>query len=365
VNWPTARILEEAADARAYVYDAALLRARAEQVFDLVDDYAYPIKANPDSEMVRAALAAGASLDLCSRGDLQIAAECGADLSGCNFTSANLGLGLASDLARAGVTVDLDSMGQIETWVAAGGGDAGVRVCTADSHSAYGSKFGVRVEEIGPAAKALARAGYRLTTLHMHDAHADRTPDEMVDRILEVLRAAPREVLAACNRVNIGGGWPMPGGLPIDAGALAPCFRRLRSELEDLGFDGRLAAEPGEWAVGSCGWLPGRVVAVKPHPLERDRLVVVLDVATPVPCRPSRAPFAVVRDGGLVAPSAEPVECDIYGSANTGLDTIGTGVMLQRPKTGDVIAAAGMGAYARELTGPFNERPAPGTTVTG
>jgi len=158
----------------------------------------------------------------------------------------------------------------------------------------------------------------------------------------------------------------MPDGMPTAASALAGALARVRAHLSDLGFHGRLAAEPGEWAVGPCGWLAARITAVKPHPAIAGRLVVVLDTATPVPCRPSRAPFALLRDGACIQ-SSEMLEtaCDVYGSANTGLDTVGVDVRIPRPLVGDVLVSSVQGAYARQLTGSFNERSVPSAVALG
>jgi len=349
-----------ASSAPCYIYDARAFASRATEVLALVDEYFYPIKANPDPAIVRAAIGAGAGLDVCSSGDLVIALASGVKPAACSFTSAHLHEALARDLLATSVSVDLDSLGQVALWVAVGGRKAGLRVCTANAQSAYGSKFGLTPAGLAEAARVLEAAGGRVSTLHLHDAHADATPEQMADSLSAVLKTVPEGLLASCERVNIGGGWPMPDGMPVPASGLASTFGRLRARLSDLGFRGRLAAEPGEWTVGPSGWLAARVSAVKSHPVLADRLIVVLDTATPVPCRPSRAPFALLRDGAAVSERAQDVvACDVYGSANTGLDTIGVGVSMPPPRVGDTVVSAGQGAYARQLTGSFNERTVP------
>jgi diaminopimelate decarboxylase len=349
-----------------YVFDLVTLSARTADAVATVDEYFYPLKANPDPRVIDTVLAAGAGLDLCSRGDLQIALRCGVAPQRCSFTSAYLDATLAGALLSAGVAVDLDSPDQVDTWLAVGGADAGLRICTADGASAYGSKFGVASDALTECVARIERGGGRLTTLHLHDVHADRTPDEMADRLIDVLSTTPRDALERCVRVNVGGGWPLPQGLPAPIASATAAFTRLRAWLKSNGFSGALAAEPGEWVVGPSGWLLARVVAVKPHPVIDARVVVVLDAATPVPCRPSRAPFVLVRDGAEVAGDDAPTAtCDLYGSANTGLDTIGVGVILPAPRCGDLIASASQGAYARQLTGTFNERPLPQVVTLG
>jgi diaminopimelate decarboxylase len=88
----------------------------------------------------------------------------------------------------------------------------------------------------------------------------------------------------------------------------------------------------------------------------------VLDTNTPVPCKPSLAPFVVLRGGELLK-APRSVTGDIYGSANTALDSIGLAIRLPALALGDVIVALGQGAYTRALTPPFNERERPAAIV--
>jgi diaminopimelate decarboxylase len=114
--------------------------------------------------------------------------------------------------------------------------------------------------------------------------------------------------------------------------------------------------------VGPCGYWAARVAALKAHPRGGEHRVVVLDTNTPVPCRPSLAPFVVVREGALVQASRS-LTCDLFGSANTALDTIGVEVRLPALAVGDVVVSLGQGAYTRALIPPFNERDCPAAII--
>ncbi len=59
------------------------------------------------------------------------------------------------------------------------------------------------------------------------------------------------------------------------------------------------------------------------------------------------------------------MDCDIYGSANTALDSIGVNVRLPALAVGDVMVSLGQGAYTRSLIPPFNERKRPAAIVLG
>ena len=60
-----------------FVYGGAAVRQRATVASSLLDRYFFPVKACPEPDIVRAAVAAGCDLDLCSAGDVEIAAGVG------------------------------------------------------------------------------------------------------------------------------------------------------------------------------------------------------------------------------------------------------------------------------------------------
>jgi diaminopimelate decarboxylase len=345
-----------------FVYDGAAVKQRVALAASLLDRFFFPIKACPEPDIVRAALAAGSGLDLCSEGDAQIASAVGCPGDHWKFTSACAEDTLLRRLCAAGALLDADSLEQAFRWGTCGGTVCGLRTTAKRPKALYGWKFGLPAQEIAAAAHRLAVSGVRLEGLHLHDQHANLTPVEFATRLAENLAGVDSDVLRGCRYVNIGGSWPMRHGKPASVEDLRPALGMLRQRLADLGFKGALYAEPGRWVVGPCGYWASRVVALKAHPLGGEHRVVVLDTNTPVPCRPSLAPFVVLRDGGpLQAPCS--LTCDIFGSANTALDSIGVDVRLPALALGDVVVSLGQGAYTRSLIPPFNERERPAAIV--
>lgn len=326
----------------------------------MADDFFFPIKANPDPHVLSIAVEGGAGLDLCSRGDLALAGRFLVPEGRLNFTSPHLDRDLAADLLSAGVSIDLDSPQQLDV-LPMGTPAVGIRVCTAEPHSPYGSKFGVASDQIAALHASLRARGIRLSGLHVHTAHFDVL--SLSDRLLGVLRQVPLATLQSVERINLGGGWPTADLQSPSPADLALATATIRTSLLAMGYRGRLAIEPGEWIVGPCAWFVARVSGVKPHPFEAERLVVILDAATPVPCRPSQGPFEILRDGAWLDADQAGATCDIYGSANTGLDTLGVRVTMAHPRPGDMLAIGCQGAYARQLTGTFNERKTPPIVV--
>lgn len=345
-----------------FVYDSAAVKERAELALSLLDRCFFPVKACPEPDIIRVALAAGCGLDLCSEGDVHIASACGCPGDHLKFTCPYTDTALLRRLREAGALFDADSLEQALAWRTCGGTTCGLRITAKQPKALYGSKFGLPAREIATAAGLLAAAGVHMVGLHLHDQHANLRPAEFATRLSENFAEVDREILGRCQYVNIGGSWPMRHGNPASADDLRQVLKILRERLAALGFKGALYAEPGRWVVGPCGYWAARVAALKPHPLGKDHRVVVLNTNTPVPCRPSLAPFVVVRHGAILT-SPRTLTCDIFGSANTALDSIGVDVRLPTLVVGDVVVSLGQGAYTRPLIPPFNERDRPTAIV--
>jgi bifunctional diaminopimelate decarboxylase / aspartate kinase len=350
------------AELPCFVYDGGGVKERAQFASSLLDRYFFPVKACPEPEIVRAVLAAGSALDLCSEGDVEIASAARCPGERWKFTSACAEDTLLCRLSRAGAGLDADSLEQALRWGPCGGTACGLRITAKRPKAMYGSKFGLAAQSVAVAARRLRAAGVRVEGLHLHDQHANLTPVELAVRLAEDLAQVDNDILRSCRYVNIGGSWPMRHGNPASVEDLRNALATLRECLTALGFRGALYGEPGRWTVGPCGYWAARVAAVKAHPLGEAHKIVVLDTNTPVPCRPSLAPFVVLRNGGLLQ-GPRSLTCDIFGSANTSLDSIGASVRLPALELGDVVVSLGQGAYTRSLIPPFNERDRPAAIV--
>ena len=345
-----------------FVYDDAVVKQRVALASSLLDRYFLPVKACPEPGIIRAALATGCGLDLCSEGDVEIACAVGCPGKHWKFSSASADDTLLQRLHEAGALLDADSLEQALRWGKCGRTTCGLRITAKRPKALYGSKFGLPARDIAVAARRLSAAGVRLEGLHLHDQHTNLTPVEFGTRLAENFSEVDSHILRSCRYVNIGGSWPMRHGNPASVEELRRALGALRQHLAALGFRGDLYAEPGRWVVGTCGYWAARVMAVKSHPLGEEHRVVVLDTNTPVPCRPSMAPFVALRDG-VVMKAPRSTSCDIFGSANTALDSIGAGVRLPALVPGDVVVSLGQGAYTRSLIPPFNERERPAAIV--
>jgi diaminopimelate decarboxylase/aspartate kinase len=149
------------AELPCFVYDGAAVKQRVELASSLLDRYFFPIKACPEPDIVRVALAAGCGLDLCSEGDLEIARTVGYPGERWKFTSAHADDTLLCRLSEAGSILDADSLEQALRWGACGGRVCGLRITAKRPKALYGSKFGLPAREVAVAARGLAAGGLR------------------------------------------------------------------------------------------------------------------------------------------------------------------------------------------------------------
>jgi diaminopimelate decarboxylase/aspartate kinase len=344
-----------------FVYDTPAIVRRADAAASLLDRCFFPIKACPEPQIIRALTGRGWGLDLCSPGDVDLALACGTPGTKWKFTSVVLEEALLPRLLANHARLDADSTDQALRWIAAGGVECGLRLRAPEPKALYREKFGIPAAELAHALEQITKAGGRLTGLHVHDQNSNLTPPDYARRLLMAFEPAGA-LLKQGDYVNLGGSWPMRHETPAPVEELSAAIGEVRQGLARMGFRGAVWAEPGRWITGPCGYWAARVSAVKTVPDRAERRVVLLETSTPIPCRPALTPFLVLRHNELLREPRSLI-CDLYGAANTALDTLGLEVRLPRVQPGDVVVSCGQGAYTRSLIPPFNERPRPGVVI--
>jgi diaminopimelate decarboxylase len=213
-------------------------------------------------------------------------------------------------------------------------------------------RFGVAARMAPAAAGVLARAGLRLTGLHIHlgayqlgplppagpPIHAVTVqypvPVERFAAAATRLRETA-ERIGGVEWLDLGGGWPPAAGLGLYLDAVRAAIGPGAP---------RLVLEPGRALIRDAGWLLSRVVA------RRGPGKVVVDVGiTQVPCvQWKRSPVHVV----------EPREgrerlTDIYGPLCLQHDAVARDVPLPPLAVGDLVWIGQTGAYAMAQSSPF------------
>ena len=349
-------LLVEAADrfgTPLYVTDIDLAAARAGDWRDAFAGalVAYAVKANPDPALLRRLAAEGLGAEVVGPIELALALRAGVDprrivVNGVGQTDADLTAALAS-----GALVNAESLGALEALLRSGTGRIGIRVnpaIAADTHphlatGAAGSKFGIALDELPEARRALESAGRRLESIgaHIGSDIADPAP---FARLAELLATLASDF--GTERIDLG------GGFAGDPGALATA---VRPYLPD---PARLVLEPGRGIVASAGWLLTRIVRVQ----RRGHLVA--DAGMTELIRPmlygARHPVSVLRPG----PSVGDRPWTVAGPVCEAGDVLATDVALGgEVGEGTLLAIGDVGAYGLAMASGYNGRLLPAQAV--
>ncbi len=349
-----------------FVYDPTVVTANVVELCAAFPAYHYPVKSNAHPELVRAAFAAGAMLDLCSDGDIDVAEEVAA-LTRSSYTGAGLTPELLGRIVRIGCCVNLDSMHEVKLWARfAPGRPCGVRLQIPRSASGYDVKFGLTPAEIE---EALTITG-RISGIHVHDGHRGRTPEEAAEVFAAALEPLSEVLIRDLDYVSLGGGWPhaYEGESPWSVTDIAAAIDvNPLDALRRKGFRGEMLVEPGEFIVAPAGVWLARVATIKVDRPRPGQMLIILDTPTPMPCADFAYPTTLLRrsDGSdhYELPGGRTLPCTVYGSTNSGRDRIRSSVLLPDPSPGDVVVIRDTGAYVQSLISGFNERRPPSTYV--
>ena len=267
-------------------------------------------------------------------------------VNGVGQTDADLAAALAT-----GALVNAESLGALTALLRAGEGRIGIRVnpgIDADTHphlatGATGSKFGIALDELVEARRALEASGRRLASIgaHIGSDIADVGP---FVRLAELLASCSEEMNT--QRVDLGGGFT---GSPAELAAA------VRPHLPD---PGRLIVEPGRSIVAEAGWLLTRVVRVQ----ARGHLVA--DAGMTELIRPmlygARHPVSVIRPGPAVAGGTWTLSGPVCEAGDILAEGLSIGAEVGE---GTLLAIGEVGAYGLAMASGYNGRLLPAQAV--
>ena len=341
-----------------YVFDGARIEAEARAFMDVAGPgvtVAYSVKANPLMGVVARLHRAGCWAEAASGFEYRVARRAGVPGAQIVF---NGPFKTPVELRRAlreGATVIADGAEQVREIArlaphAAPGARIGLRLVPPDRQGT--DRFGVAARLAPAAASVLARAGLRLSGLHIHLGAYQLGPlppsgppihgvTVQYPVPVERFALAAAELRATAERVggvewlDLGGGWPGASGLGAYLDAVRPA----------LGPDAPpLVLEPGRALIRDAGWLLTRVVA------RRGGAAVVVDAGiTQVPCvlwKRSPVHAAEPRPGTERA-------TDLFGPLCLQHDAIAREVPLSPLRVGDLVWVGQTGAYAMAQASPF------------
>jgi diaminopimelate decarboxylase len=366
--------IAQAAGTPAYLYNAAVIRARFAELTHALQPLRhridYAVKANSCLAVLRLLRELGAGCDIVSVGELRRARAAGFPAEQIVFS----GVGKRADelaeacAARIG-QINLESLEELDLLAAVAGRQqhavrVGIRVnpdVTGDTHpytrtGMAAAKFGVPADQVVEAARRVqAHPRLELTGLAMHlgSQLLDPAPFEKgAARLADLVKSLRAAGLGSLRALDLGGGF---GIRYRDEVPLAP--RELADALiplvAPLGLD--IHVEPGRYLVGSAGLLLATVLYRK-HAGGTD--FVVVDAGMNDLVRPSHYQahheIVVVRDCG-----APPQLVDVVGPICESGDFLALGRQLPAVRAGDVLAVLGAGAYGFVMSSNYNDRPRP------
>jgi len=333
--------------------DRALVNARAwRSALPSGSLVAYAVKANPDPALLLRLAADGFGFEVVGPVELALALRAGADgarivVNGVGQTDAEL-----AAAAPTGALVNAESLGALDTLLAAGAGRIGLRVnpgIDAGVHphlatGAAGSKFGIALDELPEAVQRIRAAGVRLESVGAHIGSDLAEPGPFV-RLAGLLARVAREIGAA--RIDLGGGFS--GDPAAYASAVLP----------GLPTGAGITVEPGRSIVADAGWLLTRVVRVQ----ARGHLVV--DAGMTELIRPmlygARHPVHLLASGARLARAGA---WDLSGPVCEAGDLLAAGVDLgAEAGEGALLASGEAGAYGLAMASNYNGRLRPGQVV--
>jgi len=356
------RLAEEASP--RYVYDAATLRERSQEVraLDPVNQAFYAIKANPHPDVLRVLERQGLGFECVSPGELNRVFDVFPNLDPDrvlfqpNFAAPRE----YADAFERGVHVTVDNVQPLaEHPDVFAGEEIFVRVDPGQGHGHHKkvrtagaqSKFGVVPDDLERLREAADRAGATVVGLHAH-VGSGVTEEHTWANLLDLLASLAAD-FPDVRTINVGGGLAVPeqsGGRPLDLDAL----ENTLGDAADRHPQYDLWMEPGRYAVAEAGVLLARVTQTKTKGTVR---YVGLDTGMNSLLRPALygAHHEIVNLSRLgEAPS---LTADVVGPICESGDVLGHDRRLPPTEPGDTLLVATTGAYGASMSNNYNLRP--------
>jgi diaminopimelate decarboxylase len=357
-----------------YVYSAAAVRARYQEIDGAFGDYPhtlhYALKANSTLAIARLLRELGSAVDANSVWEIEVAQRAGFDPSQIVFT----GVGKSPDELERGVAlgvkaINVESAGELARLEAIGTRlgrvvRVAVRVnpdIDAKSHPHISTglkinKFGVPLDDARALVQTLAhRPALRLVAIHVHVGSQITSLDPLrraaavaADVTLELQRQGfPLEY------VDLGGGLGVSYD-GTDVPSAADYVSALVGEVRRTSLP--IVLEPGRSIAAPAGVLLARVIDVKPRTAASE--FIIIDAGMTELIRP-----ALYGAFHRIEPVSGPAEGDhhyeIVGPVCESSDVVGRDRMLPALAAGDLVAIRDAGAYGSVMASNYNRRPLP------
>ena len=356
-----------------YAYDRVLIAARVAELRAALPagiELHYAMKANPMPAVVQLLAGHVDGLDVASAGELQIALDTGIDAREISFAGPGKRDAELRAAIAAGITINLESFGETER-VARIGDELGlhpsvaVRVNPDFELKAAGMKMGGGAKPFGVDAELvpelLARIGsldLRFRGFHLFWGSQSLRAETIVDAHRQTFALGLRLADAAPAPVelfNIGGGFGIPyfpGETRLDLAPIADNLETLLPQLAARQPQARPVIELGRYLVGEAGIY---VCEVLDRKVSRGQVYLVTDGGLHHHLAASGNFGQVIRKNYPVAigtrmdsPATEIAS--VVGPLCTPLDLLGERMALAVAEPGDLVVVFQSGAYGRSAS---------------
>ena len=356
-----------------YAYDRVLIAARVAELRAALPagiELHYAMKANPMPAVVQLLAGLVDGLDVASAGELQVALDTGIDAREISFAGPGKRDAELRAAIAAGITINLESFGETER-VARIGDELGlhpsvaVRVNPDFELKAAGMKMGGGAKPFGVDAELvpelLARIGsldLRFRGFHLFWGSQSLRAETIIDAHRQTFALGLRLADAAPAPVelfNIGGGFGIPyfpGETRLDLAPIADNLEILLPQLAARQPQARPVIELGRYLVGEAGIY---VCEVLDRKVSRGQVYLVTDGGLHHHLAASGNFGQVIRKNYPVAigtrmdsPATEIAS--VVGPLCTPLDLLGERMALAAAEPGDLVVVFQSGAYGRSAS---------------
>ena len=351
-----------------YAYDRRVLGERAallRRTLPSAIELHYAVKANPMPAVVQHMAGLVDGLDVASLGELKVALDTGMDPARISFAGPGKRLPELAAVIAAGITINLESAGELETvvWLGREQGRhprVAVRVNPDFELKASGMKmgggpkpFGVDAEQTPALLRRIGELELDFQGFHIFTGSQNLRAAAIVeahDRTFELALRLAADAPGPVRLLNIGGGFGIPyfpGDAPLDLNPIAANLERWLPRVKEHLPEARVVLELGRYLVGEAGIYVAEVIDRK---VSRGHTFLITNGGLHHHLAASGNFGQVVRKNYPVAvgnrvAGAEREVVTVVGPLCTPLDILADRMELAKADAGDLIVVFQSGAY--------------------
>jgi diaminopimelate decarboxylase len=386
---PLVRLTEQLGSTPYFAYDRERLTANVERVRSALPAtiaLSYAVKANPMPAVVQHLSTIVDGFDVASAGELRTALDTVMPAANVHFAGPGKRDAELRQAVAAGVTVELESLGEARRLAAVGDAlgiepRAAIRVNPDFAVKGSGMRmgggpqqFGVDAERVPDLVAVLASTGIDMLGFHVfagsQNLHAEVIAEaqrKTVELVVQLATSARQPI----RYVNLGGGFGIPyhdRDEPLELSLIGDNLAELVDRHLGVHLpEARVVIELGRYLVGDAGVYVTRVVDRKES---RGRTYLVVDGGLHHQLAASGNFGQVIRRnfpitvGNRLDEAAEPAT--VVGCLCTPLDLLGDDVALPAAEVGDLVVLFNAGAYGLTASPTaFLGHPAPPEALVG